>query len=41
MASDRLGHTIQVMIETYLHLFPTVQDEIVDILDNLVFADNL
>lgn len=35
MLSERLGHTIKVMQETYMHLFPTVQDEIVDILDNL------
>lgn len=35
MMSDRMGHTIQVMQETYLHFFPTMQDEIVDLLDNL------
>lgn len=35
MMSDRMGHTIQVMQETYMHLFPTIQDEIVDLLDNL------
>ena len=35
MMSNRMGHTIEVMQETYLHLFPSVQDEIVDILDNL------
>lgn len=35
MMSDRMGHTIQVMQETYLHMFPTMQDEIVDLLDNL------
>lgn len=33
--SNRMGHTIQVMQETYMHLFPTIQDEIVDLLDNL------
>lgn len=35
MMSERMGHTIQVMQNTYMHLFPTVQDEIVDLLDNL------
>lgn len=35
MMSDRMGHTIDVMQNTYLHLFPTIQDEIIDLLDNL------
>ena len=35
MMSDRMGHTIQVMQDTYMHLFPTVQDEIIDLLDRL------
>lgn len=35
MMSDRMGHSIQVMQDTYMHLFPTIQDEIVDLLDNL------
>ncbi len=35
MMSNRMGHSIQVMQDTYLHFFPTIQDEIVDILDNL------
>jgi integrase len=35
MMSNRMGHTIQVMQNTYMHLFPTIQDEIVDLLDNL------
>lgn len=35
MMSDRMGHSIEVMQEVYMHLFPTVQQEIVDILDNL------
>lgn len=35
MMSDRMGHTIEVMKKTYLHLFPTIQDDIVDLLDNL------
>lgn len=33
--SDRMGHSIEVMQKTYMHLLPSVQDEIVDILDNL------
>ena len=35
MMSNRMGHTIDVMQKTYMHLFPTIQNEIVDILDNL------
>lgn len=35
MMSERMGHTIPVMQQTYMHLFPTIQDEIVDLLDNL------
>lgn len=35
MMSNRMGHTIDVMQKVYQHLFPTVQDEIVDLLDNL------
>lgn len=35
MMSDRMGHTVEVMQKTYMHLFPTMQDEIVDLLDNL------
>lgn len=35
MMSSRLGHTIATMQKTYLHLFPTIQNEIVDLLDNL------
>lgn len=35
MLSSRMGHTIEVMQRTYMHLFPTMQDEIVDLLDNL------
>lgn len=35
MMSNRMGHTIQVMQDTYMHLFPTIQDEIVELLDNL------
>ncbi len=35
MMSNRMGHTIEVMQRTYMHLFPTIQNEIVDLLDNL------
>lgn len=35
MMSNRMGHTIEVMQKTYMHLFPTIQNEIVDLLDNL------
>ena len=36
MMSQRLGHSIEVMERTYLHLFPESQNEIVDLLDNLI-----
>lgn len=35
MMSNRMGHSIDIMQDTYMHLFPSVQDEIVDLLDNL------
>lgn len=35
MMSSSMGHKIDVMQRTYLHMFPTMQDEIVDLLDNL------
>lgn len=35
MMSNRMGHGIRVMQEVYMHLFPTVQNEIVNLLDNL------
>lgn len=35
MMSNRMGHSLRVMQETYMHLFPTIQNEIVNILDNL------
>lgn len=37
MAASRMGHSIEVMERTYLHLFPEVQTEIVDLLNNLTF----
>lgn len=35
MVSNRLGHSIKVMQDVYLHLFPTIQNDIVALLDNL------
>lgn len=35
MMSQRMGHSLQVMINTYLHLFPTTQDKIINLLNNL------
>jgi integrase len=35
MMSNRLGHSIDTMMRVYVHLLPTVQNEIVDLLDNL------
>lgn len=36
IVGKRLGHTLEVMQKTYLHLFPSVQEEVVNLLDNLV-----
>lgn len=33
--ANRMGHSLDVMQKTYLHLFPTIQDEIIDLLNNL------
>lgn len=35
MMSQRLGHTIEVMQRTYMHLFPNTQNDIVDMLNKL------
>lgn len=35
MMSNRMGHSIPVMQRVYQHLFPSAQDEIVDLLNNL------
>lgn len=35
MASKRMGHTIEVMTKTYLHLFPDIQKPIVKLLETL------
>ena len=37
--STRLAHTVDVMQKTYMHLFPTIQEEIVDILNNIKKLD--
>ena len=35
MLSNRMGHSVETMQRIYMHLFPTVQDEVVDILNSL------
>ena len=35
MLANRMGHSVETMQRVYMHLFPTVQDEVIDILDNL------
>ena len=35
MTGNRLGHTVEIMQKVYLVLFPTVQDEVIDLLNNL------
>jgi len=35
MMSQRMGHSLRVMQDVYMHLFPTVQDGIIDLLNNL------
>lgn len=35
MLSQRLGHSLEVMERTYMHLFPNTQDDIVDMLNKL------
>lgn len=35
MMSSRMGHTIATMQKTYMHLFPTIQNEIINLLDNI------
>ena len=32
--SERMGHSVEVMRRTYMHLAPTIQNEIIDLLDN-------
>ena len=35
MMSNRMGHTLKVMFSTYIHLFPSIQDKIVESLDEI------
>lgn len=35
MLSERMGHTIEVMQQVYMHLFPNIQSKVVDIMNNL------
>lgn len=35
MMANRMGHSIEVMQTTYMHLFPSIQDEIEELLDEL------
>lgn len=35
MLANRMGHSLETMQRVYMHLLPTVQDEVVDILDSL------
>ncbi len=35
MLSERMGHTIEVMQQVYMHLFPNIQNQVVDIINNL------
>lgn len=39
IASNRLGHTISVMQKTYMHLFPTFQQNIVNLINNYTLQD--
>ncbi len=35
MLSERMGHTIGVMQQIYMHLFPNIQNQVIDIINNL------
>lgn len=35
MLSDHMGHTIEVMQQVYMHLFPNIQSKVVDIMNDL------
>lgn len=35
MLSDRMGHTIEVIRQVYMHLFPNIQSKVVDIMNDL------
>lgn len=35
MLSERMGHTIEVMQQVYMYLFPNIQNKVVDIINDL------
>ena len=35
MLSERMGHTIEVMQQVYMHLFPNIQSKVVNIMNDL------
>lgn len=35
MLAERMGHTIEVMQQVYMHLFPNIQNKVVDIMNSL------
>ena len=35
MLSDRMGHTIEVIRQVYMHLFPNIQSKVVDRMNDL------
>lgn len=39
MLSERMGHTIEVMQKTYMHLFPNIQNKVIDIMNDLSKQD--
>lgn len=39
MLSERMGHTIEVMQQVYMHLFPNIQSKVVDIMNDLDIQD--
>ena len=39
MLSERMGHTIEVMQQIYMHLFPNIQSKVVDIMNDLDTQD--
>ena len=39
MLSERMGHTIEVMQQVYMHLFPNIQSKVVDIMNDLDTQD--
>lgn len=39
MLSEHMGHTIEVMQQVYMHLFPNIQSKMVDIMNDLGIQD--